>query len=151
MTHPPKPIHTACMLGIRGRELDPTWPVATALGLSSAVGLLALALVLSKEAGFQLLAVQLGFVGAVYFGFAVADGRVGTVIIELSVATVFLFVGAGSLWADSPVLLAAGYGAHGLWDFAHHPAAIATDVRRWYLPFCVVFDWVLGAFILVRF
>ncbi len=53
-----------------------------------------------------------------------------------------------ALWADSPLLLAAGYAAHGLWDLVHHPRGVTTPVRSWYPPFCVVFDVVLAVFIL---
>ena len=124
-------------------------PAAMAVGLGLAVALLGPTLFLSDLATFQFLAVQLGFIGAVYFGFAVADGRVWTLAIEFPVAGAFMFAGTAALWANSPVLLAAGYAAHGLWDLVHHPRAVASPVKRWYPPFCVVFDLVAAAFILV--
>jgi len=50
----------------------------------------------------------------------------------------------------SVILLAAGYGAHALWDLVHHPVGIRTPVRRNRYPlFCVLFDLVAAAFILV--
>lgn len=119
------------------------------MGVGLAVIMVAPLLLLSKQAGFQFLAVLLGFVGAIYFGFAVADGRVTVLLVEFSVSGVFLAAGAVALWADSPVILAMGYAAHAVWDCVHHPRAVSTPVRNWYPPFCVAFDVVAAAFILV--
>ncbi|MGH9158353.1 MAG: hypothetical protein ACRD1K_21515 [Acidimicrobiales bacterium] len=37
--------------------------------------------------------------------------------------------GRPSLWADSPLRLAAGYGPHRRWDLVHHPRAVTTPVH----------------------
>jgi len=103
---------------------------------------------LSKLAAFQFLAGQLGFIGAVYFGFAVADGRLRSLMIELPVAGAFLLLSTPAPWVDAPLFLAAGYVAHGVWDVVHHPHVVPTPVRSWYPPFCVVYDLVVAAFIL---
>jgi len=58
-------------------------------------------------------------------------------------------VAAVALWADSPLVLAVGYAAHGVWDLVHHPRAVTTPVRTWYPPFCVAFDVALAVFILM--
>jgi hypothetical protein len=108
-------------------------------------------LFLSEEAGFDSLAVQLGFIGGVYFGFAVSRGSIGELVLEFLVAGAFMFVGVIALGNDSPLVLAAGYAAHGLWDAVHHPRGVSTPVRNWYPPFCAVFDVVVAAFILLRF
>ena len=118
------------------------------VGVVLAAVLLAPLLFLSKLAGMQFLAVQLGFVGGVYLGFGVADGRVGHLLAEFLVAGVFLAWGAISLWADSPLLLAGGYAAHAVWDLGHHPRAVTTTVRSWYPPFCVAFDVVVAILVL---
>jgi hypothetical protein len=67
---------------------------------------------------------------------------------EFLVAGIFLAWAAVSLWADSPVLLAAGYAAHAAWDLAHHSRTrtVTTDVRSWYPPFCVAFDVLVAVF-----
>ena len=124
-------------------------PVAAAVGLALAVAMVAPLAFQSDLAAFQFLAVQIGFIGAVYFGFSVADGRIWPVLIEFPVAGVFLFAGAIALWADSPAFLAAAYVAHGAWDLVHHPRAVASPVARWYPPFCVVFDWAVALFIVL--
>lgn len=125
-------------------------PAAVGVGVALATVMLApLPLFLSKRAGLEFLAVQLGFIGAVYFGFAVADGSIRSLLVEFPVSGVFLALGAVTLWAKSPPLLAAGYLAHAVWDLVHHPRAVPTPVRSWYPPFCVVFDLVVAGFILV--
>lgn len=132
-----------------GAHLHLSGPMGAAVGLGLAVAMCAPLVFLSKLAGLQFLAVQVGFIGAVYFGFAIADGRVAGLLVEFLAAGVFLGVGAAALWADSPLLLAAGYAAHGGWDLLHHPRSPLTPVRSWYPPFCVVYDVVVAAFILL--
>lgn len=129
-------------------ELHLSGPAGAGVGLALAAVLLVPLLFLSDLAGLQFLAVTLAFAAAVYFGFAVADGRLVPLIVEFLVAGAFLFLSAAALWADSPLTLAAGYVAHAAWDAAHHPRAVDTAVRNWYPPFCVVFDVVTAAFIL---
>jgi hypothetical protein len=68
--------------------------------------------------------------------------------VEFLVAGTFMYAAAAALWADSPLVLAAGYVAHAAWDAVHHPRALSTTVRRWYPPFCMVFDVAVAAFIL---
>ncbi len=131
------------------RSFELSGPVAAAVGLGLAVVLLAPAPFLSDLAVFQFLAVQLGFIAAVYFGFAVADGRIGPLALEFLVAGSFMFLGTTALWADSPALLASGYAAHAVWDLVHHPRAVTSRVASWYPPFCVVFDLAVAAFILL--
>jgi hypothetical protein len=124
-------------------------PAGAAVGLALAVVMLAPLLFLTKRMGLQFLAVQIAFIGAIYFGFGIAEGTVRSLLTEFLVAGVFLAVGAVALWADSPLVLAIGYGAHAVWDAVHHPRAVTTEVRSWYPPFCIVFDVVVVAFILV--
>lgn len=98
--------------------------------------------------GLQFLAVLLGFIAGAYLGFAVADGSARALVVEAAGITVFLSLAAASLWFASPALLAAGYLAHGGWDIAHHPRAINTTVVGWYPPFCLVYDILVGVFVL---
>jgi hypothetical protein len=46
------------------------------------------------------------------------------------------------------VYLAIGYFFHGAWDAGHHPKGIQTAIPHGYAPFCMLFDVVVGAFIL---
>lgn len=129
-------------------ELQLTGRAGAAAGFGLAVLMLSPLLFLSDLAGMQFLAIQLGFIGAIYFGFAIADGRVVGLLIEFLVAGVFLLVAAVALWADAPVVLAVAYVAHAGWDVVHHPRAVAMPVQNWYPPFCVAYDLVCAVFVL---
>lgn len=85
----------------------------------------------------------LAMIGGIYLGFAVQDGRGRVIAVEGSIATVFAFFAAIAL-ATAPALLPAGYIAHGLWDAAHHRHRISTDLPRWYIPFCALYDIITG-------
>jgi len=91
-------------------------------------------------------AVWLAVIGAIYLGFAFLDGRIGIVILEFSVATVFLVLAFLGLWR-APGLIAIGLVLHGVWDLAHRPNGIKTRIPGWYPAFCAAFDFVFaGAF-----
>jgi hypothetical protein len=51
----------------------------------------------------------------------------------------------GSAW-----LLAAGYLGHCLWDLVHHRRGIDTAMPWWWVPACLGYDAVIGAYILLR-
>ena len=116
-------------------------------GLAFAVVTLAVVWVLPRPVALDLLAVLLGVVAGVYVGFALLDGRTSAKIIEGIGLAVFLWFAMMGLWS-SPMWLAAGYFLHILWDFAHHPRAIPTKTVSWYPPACLVYDGLLGAYIL---
>ena len=97
-------------------------------------------------------AALLGFIGAIYVGMAVAQGK--QVVFQFVVAVGFLFTGLLGLWL-SPWILVAGYFAHGLWDWLHHPNHLfsarkktahkmSVKLTKWYAPFCLVYDWLVG-------
>jgi hypothetical protein len=88
--------------------------------------------------------VALTMIGSIYMGFAFADGRLLVVILELSVATVFIVLALLGLWIG-PMFIAVGLVLHGLWDLAHHPRGITTRLPNWYPPFCAAFDFVFAA------
>jgi hypothetical protein len=91
-------------------------------------------------------AVCLAVIGAIYVGFAFMDGRVGIVILELSVGTVFIVLALLGIWQAS-MFIAVGLVLHGFWDLGHRPGAIGTKIPAWYPPFCAAFDFVFaGAF-----
>ena len=92
--------------------------------------------------------VCLAVIGAIYVGFAFADGRLAVVIIELTVATGFLVLALLGLW-QAPVFLAIGLVLHAFWDLAHRPRGITTKLPAWYPPFCAAFDFVFAGVFLV--
>ena len=91
--------------------------------------------------------VGLVLIAAVYIGFAVADGRRNVIAAEVSVATVFVFVGAvavtGSVWVAVAGLV--GHGAKDLWQ---HRTAFVNNTR-WWPPFCATVDWVAAAIVAI--
>jgi hypothetical protein len=87
--------------------------------------------------------VSLAMIGAIYIGFAFADGRLPIVILELTAATVFIVLALLGIW-QAPMVLAAGLILHALWDLAHRPRGITTRLPAWYPPFCAAFDFVFA-------
>ena len=85
----------------------------------------------------------LTMIGAIYMGFAFADGRVSIVILELSVATAFITLALLGLWV-APMFIAAGLVLHGFWDLAHRPNGVTTKIPKWYPPFCAAFDFLFA-------
>lgn len=127
------------------------WLMPAAVGLGLAVPTAGVAVLLDERLAFVALAVLLGMIAGAYLGFAAADGRLRTFAVESVGITVTVSLAVAAVVLDAPVLLAAGYAFHGLWDLAHHPRALDTAVPGWYPPFCLVYDVAVGAFVLVWF
>ncbi len=83
-----------------------------------------------------------------WIGFGAVDGRRSAFWSELGVA---LFFGAaavtGLLWHW--VALPLGLALHAQWDIAHHNAVRLARVSHWFIPFCVVFDLMVAAFLVL--
>ncbi|HSE41922.1 MAG TPA: DUF6010 family protein [Acidobacteriota bacterium] len=87
---------------------------------------------------------MLVMIGSIYMGFAFADGRIPIIVLELTVATVFIVLALLGLW-QAPFFIGIGLILHGFWDLAHHPRAIKTKLPIWYPPFCAAFDFIFAA------
>jgi hypothetical protein len=116
------------------------------LTIGLALTTMLIALLLPVEIARLVLAMSLAVIGGIYLGFALAEDKLSSLAIE-SVQFVLFFLVALGVVTVSWWFLAGGYFAHGLWDFAHHPRGIRTKVPAWYIPACVVYDWLVGAFI----
>ncbi|HXJ63137.1 MAG TPA: hypothetical protein VNN79_05240 [Actinomycetota bacterium] len=92
-------------------------------------------------------AMGLAVIAAVYIGFAVADGRRNVLLVEIGVAAIFVVLAAvavtGPAW-----LLVLGFVGHGLKDLWQHRRRFVAKTR-WWPPFCLVVDWVVGLAIAV--
>lgn len=121
---------------------------AFVVGVLMTVPSLALAHALSRPRALDVLAIQLGAIAAVYAGASLAEGGLAVNVAEITVVFVFLGITLIGLWISPPVL-AAGYFAHGAWDVLHHWGLIPTLLPDWYAPFCLGYDWVVGAYIAV--
>jgi hypothetical protein len=82
-------------------------------------------------------------IGAIYIGFAVADGRPKVILVESTVASVFVVIAAiavtGSVW-----WIVVGLVGHGLKDLWQHRTRF-VGTTRWWPPFCAVVDFIAGA------
>ncbi|MEO1638958.1 MAG: DUF6010 family protein [Pseudomonadota bacterium] len=97
---------------------------------------------LSPELSHQLAAITLVLIAGVYIGYAFRDGRVRSIVVELSTAVGF----AVAAWVGIngyPSVIIAALALHGCWDVLHNNL-IDTDMPRWYIPFCAVVDWVMA-------
>ena len=121
-------------------------PVGCALALTCLLP----ALFLSDEHTLPFFAVLLGMIPAVYFGFALNDGRVHIVGAETLGALIYGGVAVVAMTARQPILLGVGYVAHALWD-AIHPHGLDTKMPWWYVPMCIGFDVPIGLYVLLRF
>ncbi|MGR3514892.1 MAG: DUF6010 family protein [Paracoccaceae bacterium] len=105
-------------------------------------------LLLEQADSLALAAVTLALIGGAYIGFGAADGRRSVFWSELAVALVFGAAAvAGLLWHWAALPL--GLALHALWDLAHHNAVRLARVPHWYIPFCVVFDLMAAAFLVL--
>lgn len=120
------------------------WPILT----GTAVGVFTLVphSFLAPEASLGFAAVLIGFIGGVYFGFAVIRGSPRDQLVEFGVAGLFVTAGIVGLllW---PVVLPLAYVAHGAWDLAHHNRLRLSlvSIPQWYVPWCAAIDVVIGA------
>lgn len=117
-------------------------PAVTGAALAAAT--IAMHFVIGRHAGVAAASVLVGMIGAVYIGFALADGRPRAVVIELLVGWAFGGAAlAGLLW--SPVAIVAALFAHGFWDLLHRRPGALAATPRWYVPFCAVYDFLAAA------
>ena len=93
--------------------------------------------------------ILLAMIAGVYIGFAIYDGRRGQLLIEGGVALAFCALVLLGMW-KWPILIAVGYFLHGVWDLLHHPFKLGARVKSWYPPACVIYDWLVGAFIYIH-
>lgn len=119
-----------------------------ALGIGLAAIAITFSLFLTDAMQRDFYAMLLVGITTIYLGFALADGRPREVAIEVGVIVVFSLLALGGLWLN-PVLLVVGYFAHGIWDVVHHPHGIQTQTTSWYPPFCLVVDWLIGAYLVI--
>jgi len=112
-----------------------------------AVITIAFSLMLGQAGALGFYAIVLGVTAGVYLGFAVLDGRPRVVALEIAGVLFFILLALMGL-QSRPYLLALGFLLHIGWDYAHHPRGLQTAVAPWYAHACVVYDGLVGLFIL---
>lgn len=115
-----------------------------AVGLVLGLAAVAIAALLEGSQRTTFAGVLLAAVGAIYFGFAVADGRPSAIAVQAASASLFAVLAYLGAHHESHVLLGVGYAAHAGWDVVHHGGRGPTRVRAWYPPFCAVIDLVIA-------
>jgi hypothetical protein len=119
-------------------------------GLAIAVVMCLAVTQLSARRGLDVLAAILVAAAAIYAGSALS-GETGRVrVLETVQFLIFFATALAGLWY-SPALMAAGYVAHAIWDFFHHPHRVGARAGAFYPPFCLVADVVFAVFILYWF
>ncbi len=89
-------------------------------------------------------------IAAVYLGFTFSNtGRKQDIVIEIGNVAMYIILVLLN-FSITPYFLVAGYFWHGLWDAIHHKKInlVQTKVPEWYIYGCVLYDWVIGFFIL---
>jgi hypothetical protein len=92
-------------------------------------------------------ATSLAIIGAIYIGFAVADGRPKIITVEVVVATFFIVLALVAIDL-SPWLVVAGLLGHGMKDLWQHRTHFVANTR-WWPPFCLVVDFVAATVIAI--
>jgi hypothetical protein len=127
----------------RDPSLFARYPLST--GIAVGIATLVPHVFLTPEASRAFAALVIALIAGIYFGFGVANGSPRQQFVEFNVTGLFATAGflGFLLW---PVLLPVAYFAHALWDFAHHNRARLSLVAipRWYVPWCVVIDVIVG-------
>lgn len=120
------------------------------IGVILAAVTIAITSVLPKAIALQFLMVLIMGIAAVYIGFTFSNaGRNQDIIIEMANIAMYIVLVLLSL-SITPYFLVAGYFWHGLWDAIHHKRInlVQTKVPEWYIYGCILYDWVVGIFIL---
>ncbi len=122
-----------------------------AIGIILAAVTIAITLMLTKANALQYLTAWLIGIAAVYIGFTFSNaGRKQDIVIEMANIAMYIGLLLLSMWI-TPYFIVAGYFWHGIWDAIHHKKInlIQTKVPEWYIYGCILYDWVIGFFILV--
>lgn len=90
-------------------------------------------------------ALSLVVIASIYIGFAVADGRVRVIAVEVVVASAFVILATAAI-GSSAWLVVIGLVGHGMKDFWQHRTHFVANTR-WWPPFCLVVDFVAAGLI----
>ena len=92
-------------------------------------------------------ALSTALIAAVYFGFAVADGRPKVIAVEVTIAAVFVVIAAASVTSTAWLLVLA-YAGHGIKDAWQERSHFVANTR-WWPPFCAAVDWLAATILIV--
>lgn len=92
----------------------------------------------------------LTLIAAIYVGFALASQGKLALWVQVGGCAGFVALALAGLWKGW-LWLVLGLALHGVWDFVHHGERGQGVVPVWYVPACASYDWVLAAFVALRF
>ncbi|HEX6912693.1 MAG TPA: hypothetical protein VF142_19960 [Longimicrobium sp.] len=125
------------------RRRTPLVPVVT--GFAAAVPYYVL-LLKHPDGAYDLLTLILAFTGGIYYGVALREGSRRRLIGEALAGGALTLVAALALWW-TPLWLALGFTAHGLWNLAHHTGAVKHGIRHWFPPMHAAWEWAIAALV----
>lgn len=108
---------------------------------------LGVAAVFPEALVYPFFAAVLGLAVGVYPGVAMAAAEGGAPRLQWFVALLLLSLGLAGLWA-SPLLLAAAWLTHALWDLAHAVTRLGDGLPEGFAGFFFAFDLVLAGFVI---
>lgn len=95
-------------------------------------------------------AILLILLAGLLVGFALADGRIAKLLIELVVAAGFVVLTLLGMWKWA-WLVPAGFVLYGCWCLVHHFSFVGARIRSWFSPLCALYSFLVAGFIYVRF
>ncbi|MCY7289015.1 MAG: hypothetical protein LH624_12365 [Cryobacterium sp.] len=138
---------------IRAHDQTSRWPttmLSPAIGWGAVVGVITAATPLGLWwlTPSLVYALVLAIIAAVYIGFAVTDGRARVLVLESTVAVLFVALAVAAL-TGSAWLVVAGFAGHGLKDLWQHRTRFVRHTR-WWPPFCATVDFVAAGILAVH-
>jgi hypothetical protein len=129
------------------REWIQIRPILIGAGLAALI--ITFGELLPEEHLLEFHTLALVFIAAVYIGFASADGRPQALVTEVVGIIVFISLALIGLWTWTPALIL-GFVGHAGWDLIHGPhGTFGAETVGWYIPFCVIVDLAIGAYLLL--
>ncbi|MCF4165490.1 hypothetical protein L2U69_07535 [Zavarzinia compransoris] len=116
------------------------------IGIVLSLATLPIHLLVDHQTSIELAGTLIAVIGAIYFGFAIQAGSLRVMLVEGTVANLFIVAGLASFWV-SPWIAPVAYALHGVWDWLHHGLEHSRDLvapRAWYPPFCAAYDWIFA-------
>lgn len=92
----------------------------------------------------------LTLIAAIYVGFGLAAQGKRALVVQVAACAFFVALALAGLW-HGWLWLVLGLVLHGAWDFVHHGDRGHGVVPAWYVPACAAYDWVVAAFVALRF